>query len=52
MPGEFGAGPLGHGRGQIKALTRCSFSTERLSGDAVLWGKEVTDERYAVVAGV
>ncbi|RRQ78633.1 SAM-dependent methyltransferase [Streptomyces griseofuscus] len=25
---------------------------ERLSGDAVLWGKEVTDERYAVVAGV
>ncbi|TXJ71506.1 class I SAM-dependent methyltransferase [Streptomyces lavendulae] len=25
---------------------------ERLSGDSVLWGKEVTDERYAVVAGV
>jgi len=25
---------------------------ERLSGDPVLWGKEVTDERYAVVATV
>ncbi|GAA2508416.1 hypothetical protein GCM10023100_61470 [Actinocorallia cavernae] len=25
---------------------------ERLSGDAVRWGKEVTHERYAVVAGV
>lgn len=25
---------------------------ERLSGDAVLWGKEVADERYAVVAVV
>ncbi|KUL41055.1 class I SAM-dependent methyltransferase [Streptomyces regalis] len=25
---------------------------ERLSGDARLWGKEVDDERYAVVAGV
>ncbi|MEU3532965.1 methyltransferase domain-containing protein [Streptomyces murinus] len=52
VPGEFGEGPLGHGRGQIKALTRCPFSAERLSGDAVRWGKEVTDERYAVLAGV
>jgi hypothetical protein len=25
---------------------------ERLSGDPVLWGKEVEDERYAVVARV
>ncbi|MFH8341359.1 class I SAM-dependent methyltransferase [Streptomyces sp. AM6-12] len=25
---------------------------EPLSGEAVLWGKQVTDERYAVVAGV
>ncbi|OIK25375.1 class I SAM-dependent methyltransferase [Streptomyces malaysiense] len=25
---------------------------ERLSGDPLLWGKAVTDERYAVVAGV
>ncbi|MYQ98083.1 MULTISPECIES: SAM-dependent methyltransferase [unclassified Streptomyces] len=35
-----------------QGLTRCPVSAERLSGDAVLWGKEVTDERYAVVAGV
>ncbi|MFE9370621.1 class I SAM-dependent methyltransferase [Streptomyces sp. NPDC006711] len=31
---------------RLNAVTRC----ERLSGDARLWGREVDDERYAVIA--
>lgn len=50
---------LGCGTGGLSLLAAeqghrvtAGAGVERLSGDAVLWGKEVTDERYAVVAGV
>lgn len=42
IPAEQLMGALG----ELKAETRC----ERLSGDARLWGREVDDERYVVVA--
>ncbi|MFG2967097.1 MULTISPECIES: class I SAM-dependent methyltransferase [unclassified Streptomyces] len=37
--------------GLLSPLT-ADLRVERLSADAVLWGKEVSDERYAVVATV
>ncbi|MET8614121.1 class I SAM-dependent methyltransferase [Streptomyces misionensis] len=47
--------PVGIPAGRLTALLAplaADVRVERLSGDPVLWGKEVTDERYAVVAAV
>ncbi|MFH7335438.1 class I SAM-dependent methyltransferase [Streptomyces sp. KHY 26] len=49
------ADPVGVPADRLTALLEpltAGARVERLSGDAVLWGKEVTDERYAVVATV
>ncbi|MGQ5640061.1 MULTISPECIES: class I SAM-dependent methyltransferase [unclassified Streptomyces] len=47
--------PVGIPAGRLTALLApltADIRVERLSGDSVLWGKEVEDERYAVVARV
>ena len=47
------AGPVGIPADHLTALLAPlagDVRVERLSGDARLWGKEVDDERYAVVA--
>ncbi|WP_324787136.1 class I SAM-dependent methyltransferase [Streptomyces sp. H51] len=49
------AGPVGIPADRLTALLSPlagEVRVERLSGDALLWGKEVHDERYAVVARV
>ncbi|MER6629750.1 class I SAM-dependent methyltransferase [Streptomyces sp. NPDC000987] len=49
------AGPVGIPADRLTALLSPlagEVRVERLSGDAPLWGKEVHDERYAVVARV
>jgi SAM-dependent methyltransferase len=47
--------PVGIPAGRLTALLAplaAQVSVDRLSDDALLWGKEVDDERYAVVATV
>ncbi|WP_367324241.1 class I SAM-dependent methyltransferase [Streptomyces sp. HUAS ZL42] len=49
------AGPVGVSADRLTALLRPitgDVRVEHLSGDALLWGKAVDDERYAVVATV
>lgn len=56
VEGVWGAvSPVGISAERLTALLEPiagQVRVERLSGDAVLWGKAVTDERYAVVATV
>ncbi|ASN28240.1 SAM-dependent methyltransferase [Streptomyces pluripotens] len=47
--------PVGIPAARLTALLEpltAQVRVERLSGDSLLWGKDVTDERYAVVAPV
>ncbi|MFJ9850758.1 class I SAM-dependent methyltransferase [Streptomyces sp. NPDC101150] len=56
VEGRWGeAEPIGIPAGELTRLVAplaCRTYLERLSRDAALWGKEVTDERYALVAEI
>lgn len=56
VEGVWGAlHPVGATAGRLTALLEpqaADVRVERLSGDPLLWGKDVDDERYAVVATV